>query len=718
MKKIIAGSVHALSILLVLCSIAILAFSSSEGNALSYIQQPYYIKSSVFETQISESINDIFDYIDLKTLFEKNGTLDLNHVIAQGESKGVPASYSLDYLIRYARSMGYYLNDKNEIVTDGPATVSKEEDALQNQIKVTYRAYMPDYQLKSPADGMMSLGALSQETLGYLAKYYAVRSEFFDQPTNISYYIRYAADDKYTVYTNASGKTAEDICALGSYISTDSSDIQIKTNLSQAPANVVPLLEAKNPYNDGSYSFALGIDTAFPNDDIYKKAADTYESRRINSIAGIVLLMVGILSAVLSLGTLAAFTGTEKGSRKIHLHRIDHIPAELIIGFFVLWILAADRIAPAFLESLEHVLGEISEWDFWNSSISFLLKYAVFVPLALDIIRGYKAGSLWKDSLLYHILEILRGYIRSASQAFPKVFSYILFILPNAASLFLIVVLIIHFFRAQSLNAFLCAVALLLIMASIDFYTYKIATGLSKAVDEQVKSERLKADLITNVSHDLKTPLTSIINYVDLIKREKIENPRVQEYINVLEQKSGRLKTLTEDLVEASKASSGNVNIDFQLLDYAEIVMQALGEFEDKFLIRRLEIVEHIPDHPVMIEADGRRLWRVIENLLNNCCKYAVKGSRVYVDVTEDENSCSFTIKNVSEAPLNISPEELTERFVRGDVSRTTEGSGLGLSIAKSLTSLMKGELVISIDGDLYKASVVFPKLTEEDAND
>ena len=270
-----------------------------------------------------------------------------------------------------------------------------------------------------------------------------------------------------------------------------------------------------------------------------------------------------------------------------------------------------------------------------------------------------------------------------------------------------------------SLNALLLALAILLIILSIDFYAWHIATGLSHAVDEQVKSERLKADLITNVSHDLKTPLTSIISYVDLLKREEIDNPRVQEYIKVLDQKSTRLKTLTEDLVEASKASSGNVKIDFADINYNEIVEQALGEFEDKTHAAKLEVILNYPDHPVMISADGRHLWRVIENLLNNCCKYALRESRVYVDITEDDDSdtATCTIKNISSRPLNISPEELTERFVRGDVSRTTEGSGLGLSIAKSLTKLMNGELVISIDGDLYKASVVLKKAVKE-AND
>ena len=229
-----------------------------------------------------------------------------------------------------------------------------------------------------------------------------------------------------------------------------------------------------------------------------------------------------------------------------------------------------------------------------------------------------------------------------------------------------------------------------------------------------MKAERLKADLITNVSHDLKTPLTSIISYVDLLKRENIKEKRIQSYIEVLDQKAARLKNLTEDLVEASKASSGNVNLELHPINYNEILLQTLGEFQEKLDKRSLQMVSSFPEEDVMILADGRQLFRVLENLFNNCAKYALPGSRVYLALEKREKDAIFTMKNISEAPLNISPNELTERFVRGDVSRSTEGSGLGLSIAKSLTKLMSGKMIIEIDGDLYKVSLIFPLMEKE----
>ena len=247
-----------------------------------------------------------------------------------------------------------------------------------------------------------------------------------------------------------------------------------------------------------------------------------------------------------------------------------------------------------------------------------------------------------------------------------------------------------------------------------------IGEGLLHAVDDSTKNERMKADLITNVSHDIKTPLTSIINYVNLIKLEKIDNERVQGYIQILDEKSQRLRQLTADLVEASKISSGNVKLDMQVIDLVELVYQTSGEFNEKFEQKELTIVTKLPKTAVLIRADGRQLYRVIENLYNNVAKYALEKTRVYVDISYVEEKVVFSIKNVSEHSLareNSNAGDLTERFIRGDSSRTTEGSGLGLSIAKSLTVLMGGVFDIKVDGDLFKASITFPQYVDENSS-
>ncbi len=233
---------------------------------------------------------------------------------------------------------------------------------------------------------------------------------------------------------------------------------------------------------------------------------------------------------------------------------------------------------------------------------------------------------------------------------------------------------------------------------------------MQKAVAEGIKGERMKTELITNVSHDLKTPLTSIISYVDLLKKCDIPDTDAQKYITVLDEKSGRLKRLIEDLVEASKASSGAVTLNKMQVNLYELAVQAVGELEDGFEANGLQVVLNPPETAPIVFVDSQKTWRIIDNLLNNARKYSLSGSRVYVDIAEQDGFGQFVIKNISGEALNIDPDELTQRFVRGDSSRTKEGSGLGLSIAKDLCTLQGGTLKIEIDGDLFKATVSLPK--------
>ena len=238
-----------------------------------------------------------------------------------------------------------------------------------------------------------------------------------------------------------------------------------------------------------------------------------------------------------------------------------------------------------------------------------------------------------------------------------------------------------------------------------------IRQGIQHAVEEQMKSERMKTELITNVSHDIKTPLTSIVSYVDLLKKQAMPNDQAREYLEVLDRQSARLKKLTEDLVEASKASTGNLTVDFQRTDVNVLLTQSAGEYQEKLAAKGMDLIlTPAPENPA-ISADGRLLWRVFENLLSNIHKYAQPGTRVYLTCEAGENQVTITFRNISATPLNISADELMERFVRGDASRNTEGSGLGLSIARSLTQLQHGTFSLTIDGDLFKAALTFPRI-------
>ena len=241
-----------------------------------------------------------------------------------------------------------------------------------------------------------------------------------------------------------------------------------------------------------------------------------------------------------------------------------------------------------------------------------------------------------------------------------------------------------------------------------------IANGFHMAVEEAMKNERLKTDLITNVSHDIKTPLTSIINYVAILKQSDIADPKIQGYLDILEAKAQRLKTLTEDVVEASKVSSGNISLEYMDVDLVEMIQQTEGEMAEKFEARNLKMIVNLPAEPAVVHVDGRRMWRVLENIFGNAAKYAMPGTRVYADLKLEEDTVDLSLKNVSEHQLNISADELTERFIRGDLSRSSEGSGLGLSIAQSLTTMQGGTFNLYLDVDLFRVNIRFPRVKKQ----
>ena len=380
------------------------------------------------------------------------------------------------------------------------------------------------------------------------------------------------------------------------------------------------------------------------------------------------VFLAGFCVALVLLIAFWILAGVQAGKQRekdgIILRRIDRLPTELeVVGFFLLACIpiAAMTGSEGFYEA-----NSMAAAAAFVAAMSVLLTI-IILDGYLSLVRRIKAHNLWENSLLRVIVHSCQKLYEARTASGKVILSFCALIFFNLM-------------MAGMMSGF----------------------GLLLA---------LMTDLITNVSHDIKTPLTSIINYVDLLKREEIQNEKAQDYIRILDRKSQRLKQLTEDLVEASKVSSGNVTLEMQNLNFNELIQQTNGEFAEQFEARNLELVCHLPEEGLVVYADGRRIWRVIENLYRNVAKYAMPGTRVYVDVFEKDHRVFFTIKNISEYPLNIAADELTERFIRGDVSRSTEGSGLGLSIAKNLAILQKGTFDIYLDGDLFKVIVSFARV-------
>ena len=496
-----------------------------------------------------------------------------------------------------------------------------------------------------------------------------------------------------------------------------------------------------------NYLYFVSVDKDFPVLDRIKQEKlvyDKFEPWLVPVMAGSVLALILALAGVVIL-TIGA--GRNNEDKKVHLNFFDRCYTEIVaVVVFMIWLMGTSVIVQAMDDEEMRIVwktigfGALGLWF----GIWFLAGW-------LSLVRRIKARSLWRDSLLRHILLLVR-------KCFSKCSNLLVFLGGNMISRVKIILLFGIFIFLQfmftgmtveggsALSLLLmivmdCAVLYYLIkkawgreqiIAGLKKITdgdlqYKIPTeklsgeqemvadyinhigeGLDAAVENSLKNERMKTELITNVSHDIKTPLTSIINYVDLLKRENPEDPKIRGYLEVLENKAQRLKVLTEDVVEASKASTGNIALEMTDLNFIELVHQVIGEFEEKFEERNLTMVVHFDEEEAIICADGRRLWRVLENVFGNVSKYAMENTRVYVDVKVDRPNVQLSLKNISAQPLNISAEELTERFIRGDVSRNTEGSGLGLSIAKDLVQLQGGEFKLYLDGDLFKVTIEF----------
>ena len=466
----------------------------------------------------------------------------------------------------------------------------------------------------------------------------------------------------------------------------------------------------------------------------------------------IVIMAAAIILAFILFIFLLYSAGHRKNKEEITRNGIDKIPFDLFI--------ASEFFITMFLFNIYEYNLRWSLHDIKYFLPFIFIIFILILSLCMTFATRFKLGKWWENTIIFRVLKlcfiictyIFKG-IRQLSGNLPLLWKTILIFIGIS---FIELIYIFLFIDKQTydrhvvglififwmlfhmiLLAVLCFTVIFLnklkkggekiaegdLNYKIDttrmFWDFKrhgenlnnISIGMSKAVEEKIKSERFKTELITNVSHDLKTPLTSIINYVDLLKKEKIENENALNYIEVLDRQSVRLKKLTEDLVEASKAATGNISVNTERTDLSELINQAFGEYAERFKANELEAIITVPQTEVYITTDGRLLWRVFDNLLNNICKYSLSNTRVYLNITDTENKIMLTFKNISKYPLNITPEELLDRFVRGDSSRTTEGSGLGLSIAKSLVELLKGCFELFVDGDLFKIILSFDKI-------
>ncbi len=507
-------------------------------------------------------------------------------------------------------------------------------------------------------------------------------------------------------------------------------------------------------FEDGSKNYSVTLflrddaETFLPFRLFPKLIAAGYRLRYIVYLLILLFLLTGIFSFV----GLMCVSGRRNGQEELFPGPLHKVPTDLLL---LLTLLPATLLYISLLE------------EFSGSGAAFIIPaclgavplFLLLLSLSMSIAVRIKTRTTMKNTLIYRILRVLiRGLralftgisyvVRNTPLIWRTALSIVLF---SALELFMIVNfggsrtdVLFSFWLFEKIllvpPVILAAIALRRLeragqaLASgnltgkvdtrglfLNFRAHaenlnRLSGTISEQVEERIRSERMKTELITNVSHDLKTPLTSIINYSDLIAREPCDNPKITEYAEVLTRHSDKLRRLIEDLVEVSKASSGNLEVSPEPCDANVFLSQSAGEYAERLKNAGLTAVVETQPAPVMILADPRRMWRVFDNLMSNVCKYAQSGTRVYMDLALTDTGVCMMIKNISREPLNLSPEELTERFVRGDVSRSTDGNGLGLSIAASLVELQGGTFQISVDGDLFKASLCFPLLLPGDS--
>lgn len=594
------------------------------------------------------------------------------------------------------------------------------------------------------------------------AQYQDYRKYFDEQDLSMKYYITVGEGSAERVYTNLKEGFQTDAIKDMEYLYYEPTSSTFQSNIADLDAK-----DIKSIWQTYTYAFSepcriwIVVDTSYPYPDDYSKLSSVYAECVAENALLAKTAVIAACAVVVLLVLLTVFAGRKKDTQGVALLRFDRIGTE-----FVFVLLAA--AAAAALLSLVPIIDTVEALDrqtlVWEERIFACAAVGVWTLvfdsialfLYLSLIRRLKAHTILTNSL---IVRFCKRIIKETADIYTNMHLALRVIIPALAVCLLN--LLLGGIGMSLLNGRAEPAGLLLLVLTVSgdavigvllFHeakkrqsivdginriksgdlTYKVDTtglygenlklaaavnsiggGIQTAVEISTKDERMKTDLITNVSHDIKTPLTSIISYVDLLKRENIQDDTIKGYIDVLDMKSQRLKQLTEDLVEASKISSGNITYDMKELNLVELLQQTAGEYEEKFRAKNISLVMNLAERPVKILADSRRMWRIIENLYGNICKYALEGTRAYVDVRQTESAegstAVITIKNISEQPLNIAADELTERFIRGDISRSSEGSGLGLSIAKNLVEAQKGTFTIYLDGDLFKVTMRFP---------
>lgn len=715
-------------------------------------QRTDFEDSSLFTQILKDQAADITRMCVIRNQMETNGVyngrkiIDISSFANRDDimaEESVTARYFLDDLIKWGNyGFDFETIGSRSQLYDRYLTVEGKELEAYATTNAEYKTLVTNLQITA------------SELFQNYTEYTRYQKKYEDDATNLIFCYAFTENGKTSYYTNIGtslkGMSSDDITSLFSkydrFISYNTDKMQISTNTELNAQDMRSILsQYAYSFQDGSRIW-IGIQDDYVYDDVMKSAYEAYNEPVPYFILWGVLSIFSVVIFVLSFLSLTQneMTVEFQGKKAIRMEKSTKIWLEV---YLLLWAAGIYGLLLAQKEILPYVSSKkdnIYTLAYTLGGMVFLF-HIFFSQLYLCGVRKIRAGKIYKDSLCCLLFgKLKKGLTQTYDNGTMVSRTWLPYLLFLACNLVLVLWdlkgIILAFLMDMVVGAWLYMNAKERenIVQGIEKikegdFTYKVPTehlhggnltlarsvnsigaSIHQAVETSMKDEKMKADLITNVSHDIKTPLTSIINYVDLIKRENITDEKIKGYVDVLDMKSQRLKQLTDDLVEASKISSGNIAIQYERINFVEFIHQVFGEFAEKFEDKGLVMVEKLPTAPIYIKVDSRHLFRVIENLYNNISKYALEGTRVYLTMEEwtqtgtSKKKVDLSIKNISAQPLNVNPEELTERFVQGDESRGSEGSGLGLSIAKNLMKSMNGEFTLQLDGDLFKAILTF----------
>ena len=723
-SKLYSAKTKILAIILVLCSALVTCLNlvyvmdMSFESGLSYNS---YFDTETFYSQYSQLVRDV---VNTKLVFKSEENIKSGNAL--NEEK-VIYNFALD-------------NDLGEYVIYSEANAVKHVTFSNSDDQEYFNNRYPDYKQQAIQDQLYEYEDAIKELERYTDFYYClvntrtgneVSNREAEEIENLK--INSFLDGRYT-----KGKVVYDTEYYYNY--TDEGKLVNYFYYDNYLDSVSRIL-----LNSGYTLYAGVSDDVETGNGVFAKQYQAFESRRLNAPRAVMAAAVGAILMIIGTVYLVITAGKTSKNSEVTLIAVDYVFNDISTLIFLAVAYVSYILARRMIESIYYMNGEWLIMLKGFICLLFMIDVVVLINYLTCMSRQIKKRRLFSNTVVGYFIRWVASFFKESTFRIWIILCLIMYAVINCLLMFVacksyssipVIILIIFdlagiFFAARALTSIKKIMVAVketsegnfdkkvnpdeISPALKNFATdvSNMQNGLKQAVGRAVKGEKMKTELITNVSHDLKTPLTSIITYVDLLKREELNNEKAENYVAILDEKTNRLKQLIEDLVEASKASSGNLAVTKNKINLRELIEQALGEFEERIEKSDLEFKINATED-VYIYADGRHMWRIAENLITNALKYAMPKTRVFIDIFSTERDGVLTIKNVSAIPIdNVDLKSLTERFVRGDASRTTEGAGLGLSITQSLSEIQDGRLEITADGDVFKATVKIPLFTD-----